>query len=207
MSRGTTSAVQTAAAAGVVYPILFAYFNMSGGALRVCTHHQNVSWNAQAWTGLGDFGQVTPVKESSGVRANGLSFQLSGIPSSLIAEVIGLRSRGRVCTLWLGFYNSSGTLIADPFQLWSGRMDQPVITDSGDKSDVTVSAESRLIELQRARETRYTDETQQNLYPGDLGCEFVASLQEKEIMWGRASTSAPAAVSGGYSGGPIYNEN
>jgi len=207
MSRGTSAGVQAAAAAATVYPILFAYFNMAGGALRVCTHNQNVSWNSQTWTGIGDFGKVSPVAETSGIRANGLTFGLSGIPSALISEVIGLRSRGRACTLWLGFYDSSGNLLSSPFQLWSGRMDQPTVTDSGSESDITISAESRLIELQRSREVRFTDETQQNLYPGDLGCEFVASLQEKEIIWGKASTSGPASSSGAYSGKPNYAEN
>ena len=97
MSRGASGAMQTAAAAGVVYPILFAYFDMSGGALRVCTNNQAVSWNGYTWTGLGDFGHVSPVKESNSTQANGLTFGLSGIPSALITEVIGLRSRGRTC--------------------------------------------------------------------------------------------------------------
>lgn len=199
MTRGLTNAVQTAAAAATVYPILFAYFDMTGGALRVCTANQTVVFGGYNWTGIGDFGKVSPVKEGSTVSANGLSFGLAGIPSSLISEVLTLRSRGRTCTLWLGFYNSSGALQADPFQLWSGRMDQPVVSDSGSESTIEISAESRLIELQRAREQRYTDENQQSLYPGDLGCEFIAALQDKEIIWGKASsTSAVGAPAGAF---------
>jgi hypothetical protein len=64
-------------------------------------------------------------------------------------------------------------------------MDTMQITDAGETSQVRIACESRLIDLQRARERRFTDEDQQELYPGDLGLEYVAGLQEREIAWGK----------------------
>lgn len=190
MSRGLTSAMQTAIAAGNVYPVLFGWFDFTGGAVRVCSHNQSVSWDAQTWTGLGDLVRVEPVRESREVRAQSLSFVLAGISSTLIGEVLANRSRGRECALWFGAFNSAGVLLADPVKIFSGRMDQPTIEDTGDTCTVTIAAESRLVDLQRSRERRYTDADQQNLYSGDLGLQYVAGLQNREIVWGQGSSSS-----------------
>jgi len=208
MSRGLTVAVKNATAAGVVYPVLFAFLDFAGGAMYLCTHIQNIVWNSNTWTGLGDFGKISPVQETGSTQANGLTFSLSGIPSSLLGEVLVTRSRGRTATLWLGCFDASGNLLADPFQLWSGRMDQPVIIDSGDKSEINISAESRLADLGRSRERRYTDEDQNAFFPGDTGLEFVAQLQTKEVVWGKADAALnqPASGGGAGSGGYIDHE-
>ena len=39
--------------------------------------------------------------------------------------------------------------------------------------------------FQRSIERRYTDEDQKNLYAGDVGCEFIPDLQDKQITWGK----------------------
>jgi hypothetical protein len=46
---------------------------------------------------------------------------------------------------------------------------------------VTLSCESRLVDLERAEVRRYTDADQQGEHPGDRFFEFVPALQEAEI--------------------------
>jgi len=63
-----------------------------------------------------------------------------------------------------------------------------------------VTAENKLVDFRRPRETRYTHEEQQNLYPvspPDLGLEFVNAIQEKQIYWGDAKLAAPVNEGGG----------
>lgn len=74
-------------------------------------------------------------------------------------------------------------VIADPFLAFEGRLDVPDISDDGESCTVRVSYESRLIDLERPRERRITHEDQQIDYPGDLGREYVASLQDKVVVW------------------------
>jgi hypothetical protein len=64
-------------------------------------------------------------------------------------------------------------------------MDTMGIEDSGDTANIGLTAESRLIDLERSRERRYTSEDQKIDYPNDKGLEFIADLQDKEIVWGR----------------------
>jgi hypothetical protein len=186
----------TAIAQGTLYPILFGYFDFTGGIVRICTHNQEVTWDGHAWAGLGTLVGMAPMQENKNVEATGMAFSLNGVPSDLITEVLTARSRGRTCRLYLGLFDSSGALLNDPFILFSGRMDQPQIQDGGDNCNITITAESRMVDLQRPRNGRYTNEDQLARYAGDFGLEFVAGLQSKEIKWGSGtSTTNPSANS------------
>ena len=199
MSRGLSSAYKTAAAAGNVTPGLLGYFDFSGGIVRLWTGAGDLSWGGNTFTGAGDLVNVTPVQETNEVRANGLTFRLNGVPSAMITRTLAENYRGRACKLWLALFDSSNAIIADPLLLFSGRMDQCLIEDTGDTCSINVTAESRLVDLQRPRERRRTDEDQQNLFASDLGLEFVAGLQDRELLWGggTSQTSGVAAAGGG----------
>lgn len=76
-------------------------------------------------------------------------------------------------------------LLGDPILLFDGRLDTGTIEDGGDRSAIILSYESRLIDLERARERRYTDEDQRIDYPEDAGFAYVAALQDQVFTWGR----------------------
>ncbi|MCK5385084.1 MAG: hypothetical protein KAJ29_05855 [Alphaproteobacteria bacterium] len=55
-----------------------------------------------------------------------------------------------------------------------------------DTATVTLTAESRLRDLERPRTKRYTDADQQSRYHGDKGLEYIPSMQDKQIILSRA---------------------
>jgi len=75
-------------------------------------------------------------------------------------------------------------LIADPITLFQGRMDQMQAKENGDTATIALTLESNLIDLNKARERRYTDQDQKSDYPSDLFFEYVTGLQNKSITWG-----------------------
>ena len=80
----------------------------------------------------------------------------------------------------------AGAIIADPKVIFRGRLDVAEIDDSNpDEPIINLSYENELIDLERPREWRYTDEHQQQLYPGDTGLKGIAALQNRELVWGR----------------------
>lgn len=96
-------------------------------------------------------------------------------------------------TTWT--YESTLTVIP----LWVGRMDVMMIDEGPETSAITVTAESELADLKRPRVRRYTHEDQQQLYPGDMGFEFVSGVMDLEIGWGTGAVSPrtyPKGVSG-----------
>jgi hypothetical protein len=167
--------------AGVLAEIEFA-----SGTVRAWTGVGILQWNGYDWTGVGHLGGISPIEETSEVRAAGVALSLSGIPSALVASALGDAERGRPVTVWLAFFDDDWAIVADPYQAFSGRVDVPVIDEGGETATITIQAESRLIDLERPRTRRYTDEDQQDAFPGDRGFEFVTSLQEWSGVWGRS---------------------
>ena len=80
---------------------------------------------------------------------------------------------------------SSDFVLFEPFTLFNGQMDKMEIQDNGETSNVSIVCESKLITLQTPRVRRYTLEDQKLDFPNDKGLEFIPSLQDKEITWGR----------------------
>jgi hypothetical protein len=75
--------------------------------------------------------------------------------------------------------------VAGTLTLFKGRMTSLVINDTPQGSTVTIDAESRLVDLDRPSNFRYTKESQNFLHDGDTGFNRVASLQDKQINWGK----------------------
>jgi hypothetical protein len=163
--------------------------DFASGPLRVWSGAGDLEWNGDTFTGVGSYGGVSAVEETKKASANGIELSLSGIPSDLIGRAMTDDYRNRRVWLWLALFGTGGdgqfAMMDDPMQIFGGRMDTMRVSDSGDTSEIVVSCESRLIDMDRPRERRYTDADQKELYPGDRGCEFVAAASEKNIFWGR----------------------
>ena len=74
--------------------------------------------------------------------------------------------------------------IGTPLKVFQGRMD---ITDIeiGETIGVTISLESRLVDWERPRVRRFTDQDQKRAFPGDRGLEYVQAVSDMELVWGR----------------------
>jgi len=74
---------------------------------------------------------------------------------------------------------------ANLIEIFSGELDQMNIVEEAESCTISVTAENVLIKLERPTVRRFTDQDQKSRYPSDRGLEFIASLQDKEIFWGR----------------------
>jgi len=183
MARDLSAAMISAAAAPSVSPIFLVRMEFDSGTVRVWSGLGELSWNSETWQGVGSLGQIEPLTESGDFVANGANLKLSGIPSDLIAIALGQHYQGRAAAIYFGMMNSSGAVIVDPVQLYTASMDTMEIDEQGETCSITVRIESEAVSLKRAREWRYTHEDQQIDYPGDLGLEYIVSLQDKDIIW------------------------
>lgn len=197
MSRGLSSGMVSAVGAKEVRPALACFMDLVSGPIRVWTGIGNKTWDGNTYNGIGMIGGVSPIQESTAVVANGISLNLTGIPSDMISVALQERYRGRKVYLWLWLFDGSNALITSPVQLFAGRLNTMTIQDSGETATITIAAESRIVDLNRARERRFTDGDQKQLYPGDLGFEFVANLQNADWPWGRVINAGATA--------PTYN--
>lgn len=185
MSREVSAAVGAALEAGELRLVLLFEGEFATGWVRLWTGVGEVAWNGETWLGAGSLLGIGPIEETQQVVANGTTVSLSGVPLELVALAIDEARQGKPGRVWLGLLTEAGEIIADPVRAFTGRLDVPEVVDGGDTCTVTISYENRLIDLGAARNWRYTHESQQVLAPGDRGFEFVTTIQDKEIKWGR----------------------
>lgn len=186
MSRdGLTNDFKTAAQAGTVRVALLIKVGTSGDDVYIWSGYGDLSYDGNTYTGVGTFGGISPVEETNDIYATGVEFSLSGVPSSMISVALGEMEQGREAKAWLALFNSDLELISDPYLLFEGLTDVPTIDDPGGDATIRISAESRLIRLETPNIRRYTSEDQKIDYPTDKGFDYVPSLQDKEITWGR----------------------
>lgn len=187
MSRNLTAGVITEINAAELRPILLFQGDFTTGTVRAWSGYGDLSWNGQTWTGTGNLLTVSAIQEAAETVANGASITLSGIPSELISLALGSVRQGANGKIYLGFLTTANAVISDPVLVFEGRLDVPIIEENGETATIAIAYESRLIDLERPRESRYTDQDQKRVYPGDRGFEFVAKLQDQVVVWGRAS--------------------
>ena len=203
--RAFTVAMASAVQAGTVRPALFYEGEFASSQfLRLWTGVGQIDWNGHTWTGGGHLLGITPLEEQRDVKAIGFTVSVSGMPSANIAIALASVRQNKPGNLWLGLFDAAGALIADPYQLRAGRFDIAVIDDDGQTCTIAAQYEDRLVDLDRARERRYTHEDQQIDWPGDLGFEYVESLQDMQIVWGGpAGAASPVATPYVWDGGPL----
>lgn len=197
MTRTLTSGMQTVATADVVRPIFLVQllfddvYNTEDPPELI--HTQLYLWNgigdltvdSVTYVGTGTLLDISSMKESSDLTANGMSLTLSGVTEPLISKARDVDYQGREVKIFLGAMDATNTVIADPALIFSGFMDTMIITDGAETATIRLTVENRLIEFQRSRIRRYTAEDQKIDYPADKGLEFVAEMSEKEIVWGK----------------------
>lgn len=184
MSRGITAGFIAQASASLNRPALFFEAAFVTQTLRMWSGINDISWNSQTWLGNGYLGVFTGGNEITEVQATGIEINFSGVPQTLVSLILQEVKLGAKASLYFGFLDSAGAVIADPYPMFVGKADSARITEAGETANITLSYETVLIDLERAREFRYTKENQRIFFPNDLGFDYVASLQSWTGFWG-----------------------
>lgn len=161
------------------------------------------------WVGAGDLLNISTIEETSEMAVKGATVTLNGIPSNVISLALGQPYQGRVCNIYFGTFTvSDGNLLQEDSsyilledgskiilqgssnqfnEIFSGYMDQMNIQEEAETSTIELTVENKLVDLERARVARFTSGYQKSLYENDKGFDFVESMQDKQVSWGRKS--------------------
>lgn len=181
--RDLSTAMDAGISSSNTAPIFLVECDFASGFVRVWSGIGELTWDGRVWQGVGSLGGISPLTESTDFSANGAKLQLSGIPSDYLSIALAEHYQGRNANIYLGLLDTAGQVIADPIKLFAAKMDTMEIMEGVETSVITLNIESRAISLKRTKERRYTHEDQQIDFPGDRGFEYVAGLQDKEIIW------------------------
>jgi len=185
--------------------------NLHDRVLRLWTGFGTLVYNGQDYYGTGNLLDISSVEESTEIGAKGATLTLSGVPSEVISLALTEAYQGRTCNIHFGLIQKGSLelessqevlqdyikledggkitlerVIVDLTQLFTGYMDQMSINEGPDTSTVELKLENKLIDLERPRVGRFTSQHQKSIYPEDKGLDFVESLQDTTLNWGRS---------------------
>lgn len=158
--------------------------NQNEGTVTI--DHADV-YETELYTGVGDLLAIGSVRESTDLNANGTTITLTGVKTSLVAIARDEDYQGEKATIKLGAMDETANVVTSPVTLFTGFMDTMTISDNGEKSTIQVTVENKLIAFARKYVRRYTDNDQRIDHPTDKGFEYVTSIQDTEIVWGKVT--------------------
>jgi hypothetical protein len=186
MTRSIGTDFQSQLDSSTLQPFYAVSIGFSPDSLNLWTGYNEIFIDSKTFTGSGDLMNISEVTETSDISAQGIKVSISGIPSSVLSEVLTETFQGVVVDVFFGVLNTvdNQTVVIDtPYKLFSGFVDTMNIA-TGESNTIVITVENKLITLERAIDRKYTDQDQKQLFSGDRGLEFIDDIQDKSIAWG-----------------------
>jgi hypothetical protein len=175
---------------------LLVEFQFLSGTTRVWNGNQELTAGGKLWKPMFGSGQIDGLALPSGVTADSVNFQVSGIPD----DAIGLLAKAleeapqvsqQLVIVYLQLFDDNWQPVGAPIGIWWGFMQPPRVARSqmqgteGAVQSVSLSAENAFFNRSRPPQGRYTDRDQQKRSPGDKFLQFVPSLLFKTFQYPR----------------------
>jgi len=152
------------------------------GPLRLWTGLGNRTIGGETYIGTGALLNIAAAEEVGDLSAKGMVLTLTGLDSSIISLALQEPYQRRIAKVYLGEQS-----VTPVVEIFSGFMDTMQISDEPETSTIVLTIESKLVELERSRNWRYTDESHKARYSGDSFFSFVQSIQDQQVAWGRSA--------------------
>ena len=185
MARTLPAALSTEFGAAQLKPFYAVELGFSSGTVRFWTGYGTITANSVEWSGAGMVLSMSSPSEKIDLSADGITISFSGLDTSIVAISLLENYRGRSAKVYIGALDDENQPVSDLYQVFAGRMDVMTIQEDGQTATVSITVENVLVDLERPRIRKLTDEEQQSRYPGDISLQSVASLQDRQLSWGK----------------------
>lgn len=200
-----TAAMDTALAAD--NPLIFGalQIDLPAYTLRLLDGAGSLTFNGGTFVGrdttFGVLAGIEQVDDGFGDEAPALSIMLHPPSDAAAASLSSATFQGSRVRLWLGAVTrATGAVIADPYLLFDGLLDQPVLSVGKGTRTLEyecVSSMERLFDNDEG--FRLSDTNHKRVWSGEEGLEHMSGLVKK-IYWGVARPSGAASGGGGGGG-------
>ncbi|GAB5376469.1 MAG: hypothetical protein AcusKO_29310 [Acuticoccus sp.] len=141
------------------------------------------------WEGIGGIGRIDGLEQSVDGTAPEQTFTLSGVDSRFAALAKGSADEyyRRPVSVFLQFFDDDWQTLDSPLAISLRHMERLKATraqgDEGFVYTVSITAETPFTTRRRPPFSYYTDRDQQRRFPGDRGCEEIAGIEGKKIVF------------------------
>jgi hypothetical protein len=180
------AAMITAFDEDILRPFYLFHLETTSSDLYLWSGGYDLSWDSQTWLGNGWFRGLSSIKLNENQLNNNIEIALAGASASVVSLVLTSVNQSKTAIIYLGLFDSSGGIVADPIPLYAGYYSKSEIKDSSDISIISISLDAETSKIKKAKEIRYTDAAQDLLFPnaGDQGLEYVSGLSEWKGYFG-----------------------
>ena len=128
--------------------------------------------------GVSDFTEEIDVTKSS------LTISLSGADQTFISTVLNENVTNDEVTIFRGLLADDNSIIADPFLLYKGNIENFAINENTKSSVVNLSVVSHWADFEKKNGRKTNNTSQQRFFSTDVGMDF-SSQTVFDIKWGR----------------------
>jgi hypothetical protein len=176
-----------ASAAAFIQPnvsiITFVMLDFASGIVRVHNGLGTYTWGGNDWIGVGSLGTVSQLEEGADVSPYGITLTLSALDAVVSGAALNEDYFMRPVEIYIGALSAEDVLLNDPLQMWGGHMDVMSVTAGAENDQVTINCESELAAFDRSSNLKYTTQSQQQFYPGDVFFNFLPKIDGAKIRW------------------------
>lgn len=149
------------------------FFENGSGDLYAWSGMHDLVYDGQTWKGAGHLLGMGTIDRGDALSFRTQQFTLRGL-SPQVLEELDQSVRARVARLWLAARNRYGEVIADP--LLVADMIQDTLgweLEDGNTVKLTLTCFESLKHLGRATGRKWSHESQQERFPGDVGFKYL----------------------------------
>lgn len=193
MTRWVSTANAANAATVSICMVTLVDLNFASGTLYLHDALGTLSYGGNSYSGLGDYGRVDSLEESTETIARTIVLTLAGVPSTLLTDAMTENYQGKVVTLRVGLLDiNSLAWIDNPEIIWEGRMDYMTVTLGQGTAQIQMRCEHRL--NKEPPVARYTDQDQQLAHPGDTFFDLTWQIPLANASWGSITVQHPQNI-------------
>jgi len=188
MTRNLTSSIKTALATNDIRPVHLLTIGFStpvnftdcSFSLTSSISGSSVTYSPSDFVvGISDFSEEIDITKSS------LMISLSGADQTFISTVLNENVTNDEVTVYRGLLDTDSSLIADPFLLYKGNIENFTISEDQKNSVVNLSVVSHWADFEKKNGRKTNNTSQQRFFSTDVGMDF-SSQTVLDIKWGRA---------------------
>ena len=156
--------------------------------------------DGNTYTGVGTLLSLGDIEDTLELKTSGLRLSLAGMDSTVLNLALSENYQNRNITVFTGYLSGGTDHVAGKMVLFKGRMTSMSIADDPNGATIQISAENRLVDLEKPSNLRFTKESQTYINADDTCFSRVQNMQDKEIVWGQATSSGGGGGGGSSSG-------
>jgi hypothetical protein len=185
MDRGSTTAFQTEILKDENKPFHLLSVAFDSGTVYLSDGNFAVTYDSNTYNPTGHFLSFSDIVESNQLTIETVTVSLSGVDQTYTNLLLSEDYIDREVKIFKAFLNDSNALVADPIQVFAGRISDAVVTEDNNSNtaSISITCSSQFVDFDKTN-GRYTNlESQQTFFSDDTGLRY-SSVILKDITWG-----------------------